>query len=359
MQSSIDMYDVIAFNDFGPGNTLTNGMTSSTDGSVTSAKSFVHNRVKYDEPILRVQAIMARRLKRVAQKGIYAEVVEEGKEAEDILLLLSSLRQTNNQNENTIQNLQRQLDAANQKSHKLMKVMTRYQTKHETELSHERQKFAAICAKHNEEAERFARDNAESAKVYEHRLAELQNNLDIANKSNTEISSELCSWKKEVEVLAHGLEEEVEALAQESEEAKAVEKSDVNELVHMATLKEIACRDTMKAHDTCKILQVEIDVLRKQARERSGSQDGGYNTTSSDENENQTTSVRRQRKSRALSLSCSHDHSLSILSMALSLGDSSDYNDVSNSSIMGDNDVSYEDSSIIGFNECSLFSVSS
>ena len=109
---------------------------------------------------LRVKQVMARRFKGVAQIGTYTEKVEEGKEADDILQLLSSLQQTNSQNESTIHHLQRQLveltterDTANKMSHKLMKVMARHRANYETELSQERQKFADIRLKYNEEAQ--------------------------------------------------------------------------------------------------------------------------------------------------------------------------------------------------------------
>ena len=109
---------------------------------------------------LRVKHIMARWFKGVAQIGTYTEKVEEGKEADDILQLLSSLQQTNSQNESTIHHLQRQLveltterDTANKMSHNLMKVMAQHRANYETELSQERQKFADIRLKYNEEAQ--------------------------------------------------------------------------------------------------------------------------------------------------------------------------------------------------------------
>ena len=56
----------------------------------------------------------------------------------------------------------------------------------------------------NKTMEGFVQEHAQSVNVYEHRLAALQTKLDNANKSNAEMSWELCSWKKEVEVLTHG-----------------------------------------------------------------------------------------------------------------------------------------------------------
>ena len=135
--------------------------------------------------------------------------------------------------------------------------------------------------------------------------------VDSANKSNTEITLELSYRKEEVEVLTRGLEEEVEALGQALKEGKAAEKSYLKELVHMATLKENACRDTMEAYEAyeaCKILQVEIDLLRKQASERNENRSqNDYTSTSSDASENWQQPWR--------SLSYSHDRSSSISSL--------------------------------------------
>jgi len=111
MQPSIDMYGVTTDSkDYGIGSAPANDMASYSDQcSIAGGKAFVRNKVKYEECILKVKEIMARRFERVAEKATYTEVVEEGKEAQDILRLLSSLQQTNSQNEITIHKLQRQL----------------------------------------------------------------------------------------------------------------------------------------------------------------------------------------------------------------------------------------------------------
>ena len=154
-QSSIDSHDItVKSEDSCSKNSLPDDRASSSNQSIGSVKSSVRNKVKYEESILRMQEIMARRLERLTQYATYTDAVEEETEADDILQLLSNLQQTNNQNEITIQNLQRQLvdlaterDAVNKKSHMLEKNMARHRAKQE------RKKFADICSKHIEEAQ--------------------------------------------------------------------------------------------------------------------------------------------------------------------------------------------------------------
>jgi len=72
----------------------------------------------------------------------------------------------------------------------------------------------------------FVQDHEVTGKDYGSRLAEVQAKLSSANKSNEELSTELCSLKDEVEALTHGLEE-----------ANSAEEYFEQELIDMATLK--------------------------------------------------------------------------------------------------------------------------
>lgn len=96
-QSSIDSYDITVKSENSCSkNSLPDDRASSSNQSIGSVKSSVRNKVKYEESILRIQEIMARRLERVTQYATYTDAVEEETEADDILQLLSSLQQTNN-----------------------------------------------------------------------------------------------------------------------------------------------------------------------------------------------------------------------------------------------------------------------
>ena len=151
--------------------------------------------------------------------------------------------------------------------------------------------------------------------------------------------------EKEVEVLTHGLEEEVEVMAHALEKSKAAEmnmttlkeKAHEQELIDMATLKEDACRDKMEAYAACKVLQVEINLLRKQVM-RDGYQDGDTNRIDDQKDIDHESSLCGSRNPSTSDYESLENPKYSILWSILSHDGIGDYDDVSDSIIANEDE---------------------
>lgn len=128
-------------------------------GDVCATSSVVRNKVKYQESVRKIQEIH-RRLS-VESTGTPAE---SAKGSDEMAQLLSSLEETNLQNENTIRHLQRQLvdltnerDAAREDAERLKKLSDDYRNKRESEIHQERRGFVRVTHKHKKELHKWKR----------------------------------------------------------------------------------------------------------------------------------------------------------------------------------------------------------